>query len=71
MDDTAIGVALIVLADAGFTLAFVSPSRGSGAMDSAVVLGWLLLVAWTAWRGWHAWRLLQRRPHPFLANPPQ
>lgn len=67
----AIGVILIVLSDAGFTLAFVSPSQGSATLEGAVVLGWLLLVAWTAWRGWLAWRLLQRRPHPFLANSPQ
>jgi hypothetical protein len=66
----AIGVVLIVLGDSGFTLAFVSPS-GSVAMEGAVVLGWLLLIAWTARRGWLAWRLLLRRPHPFLANSPQ
>jgi hypothetical protein len=67
----AIGVVLIVLGDSGFTLAFVSPSQGSATLEAAVVLGWLLLVAWTAWRGWLAWRLLQRRPHPFLATSPR
>jgi hypothetical protein len=67
----AVGVALIVLGDSGFTLAFISPSQGSAAVDGAVLLAWLLLVTWTAWRGWLAWCLLQRRPHPFLTNPPQ
>lgn len=67
----AIGVILLVLTDAGFMLALVSRGQVPAAMDGVVVLAWLVLVAWTAWRGWHAWRLLESRPHPFLANSSQ
>lgn len=70
----AVGVVLIVLLDAGFTLAFASSAQTSLAIEGiegVLVLAWLVLVAWTAWRGWHAWHLLQRRPHPFLTDPPQ
>lgn len=42
-----------------------------GAIWISAIIGlwtaWMALMLALAWRGW---RLLQRRPHPFLANPP-
>ena len=33
----------------------------------ALDVAWLLLAGWAAFRARHAWRVLQQRPHPFLA----
>ncbi|HEU0277474.1 MAG TPA: hypothetical protein VFQ95_06630 [Rhodanobacteraceae bacterium] len=65
-----LGIGLLVLADASFTLDLVGRGhRGPGfPIGALLVLAWLAMIAWPAWQAARAWRALQRRPHPFLPS---
>lgn len=70
----AIGVVLMVVADASFIFATVASDGHWHAGLRAewwTVLAWLALIAWAAWQAFRAWRALQLRAHPFLTNAPQ
>lgn len=69
----ALGVLLMVLADA--SVIFVTVAAGAHWHGGVIAqwltaLAWLALIAWTAWQTRVAWRVLQQRPHPYLVNPP-
>lgn len=63
-------VATVVLLTKAIPDWSASSMTTSGLWMMAIAIGlwvaWSIVVAGIAWRGW---RLLQRRPHPFLANP--